>query len=254
MNTLRTIPTTNYTTTAPFIKREKQVKKGRGVCCFIHNSILYKERKDLSINDENIESISLEIINKKRKNLVTNVYRPPNGKIKPFKNFFKNLFSRHKRSVFYFAGDFNLNLLDYETNTKVKNFFNLMFSFNLIPVINTVTRVTKTSVTAIDHIITNSYLNTYIQTGIIKTDISDHFPIFLVTNTSDVDEFSDTTTIHKRFINNETIQYFRTLLNNVTWEEVENTDCPESAYNTFLDKFQVIYDQAFPKTNIKTKN
>ena len=113
-----------------------------------YNSILYKERKDLSINDENIESISLEIINKKRKNpIVTNVYRPPNGKIKPFKNFFKNLFSRHKRSVFYFAGDFNLNLLDYETNTKVKNFFNLMFSFNLIPVINKVTRVTKTSVT-----------------------------------------------------------------------------------------------------------
>ena len=151
-------------------------------------------------------------------------------------------FSRHKRSVFYFAGDFNLNLLDYETNSKVKNFFNLMFSFNLIPVINKVTRVTKTSVTAIDHIITNSYLNTYIQTGIIKTDISDHFPIFLVTNTA---------TIYKRFINNETIQYFRTLLNNVTWEEVENTDCPEKAYNTFLDKFQVIYDQAFPKTKIK---
>ena len=32
-----------------------------------------------------------------------------------------------------------------------------MFNFNLIPVINKVTRVTKTSVTAIDHIITNSY-------------------------------------------------------------------------------------------------
>ena len=62
-----------------------------------------------------------------------------------------------------------------------------------------------------------------------------------------------TTTIYKRFINNETIQYFRILLNNVTWEEVENTDCPEKACNTFLDKFQVIYDQAFPKTKIKLK-
>ena len=91
-----------------------------------------------------------------------------------------------------------------------------MFSFNLIPVINKVTRVTKTSVTAIDHIITNSYLNAHIRTGIIKTDISDHFPIFLVTNTPDVDEYSDTTTIFKRFINTESIQYFRTLMNDVT--------------------------------------
>ena len=128
-----------------------------------------------------------------------------------------------------------------------------MFSFNLIPVINKVTRVTKTSVTAIDHIITNSYLNAHIQTGIIKTDISDHFPIFLVTNTPDVDEYSDTTTILKRFINTESIQYFRTLMNDVIWEEANNTDCPEKTYNLFLKIFQSINDQAFPLTKVKFK-
>ena len=31
-------------------------KKGGGVCIFIHNSITYKTRSDLSINDENTES------------------------------------------------------------------------------------------------------------------------------------------------------------------------------------------------------
>ena len=78
-----------------------------------------------------------------------------------------------------------------------------MFSFNLIPVINKITRVTRRSVSAIDHIITNACLNANIQTGIIKTDISDHFPIFLVTNTPDIDEYPNTTTIYKRYINTE---------------------------------------------------
>ena len=59
--------------------------------------------------------------------------------------------------------------------------------------------------------------------GIIKTDISDHFPIFLVTNTPDIDEYPNTTTISKRYINTETIQYFRSLLHEVIWEELQ---CP----------------------------
>ena len=220
-------------------QERKSNKKGGGVCCFVHNSIIYKKIIDIRINDEDTEALSIEIINTKTKNLIiTNVYRPPNGKIKPFKNFFKELVSKNKRSgkILYIVGDLNLNILDYETNNKVKNFFNLIFSFNLIPVINKVTRVTKKSATAIDHIIKNSYLNANIQTGIIKTDISDHFPISLVTNTPNINAYSKTTTIYKRYINTESIntesiEYFRSLLNYVTWEELQ---CPDEAYNSFL--------------------
>ena len=125
-----------------------------------------------------------------------------------------------------------------------------MFSFNLIPVINKITRVTKKSATAIDHIITNSYLNANIQTGIIKTNISDHFPIFLLTNTPNINAYPKTTTIYKRYINTESIKYFRSLLNYVTWEELQ---CPDEAYNSFLNKFQSIYEQAFPEVEVKLK-
>ena len=50
----------------------------------------------------------------------------------------------------------------------------------LIPTINKPTRVTRNTATAIDHIITNSVINAEFKTGIIKTDISDHFPIFFI--------------------------------------------------------------------------
>ena len=45
--------------------------------------------------------------------------------------------------------------------------------------INPPTRIKKTSVTAIDHILTNTILDFEVQGGIIKNDISDNFGIFL---------------------------------------------------------------------------
>ena len=75
------------------------------------------------------------------------------------------------------AGDFNLNVLDFEQNKKVQNFVNLMFQFGLIPTINKPTRVINETISAIDQIITNSIYNNDFKTGIIMTDISDHFPI-----------------------------------------------------------------------------
>ena len=42
-----------------------------------------------------------------------------------------------------FTGDFNMNVLDYEHNGKVKGFLDLMYQRNLIPTISKPTRVGK---------------------------------------------------------------------------------------------------------------
>ena len=77
------------------------------------------------------------------------------------------------------AGDLNMNLLDFEQNKKVQNFLNIMFGHSMMLVINKPTSVTKNTAKAIDHIFINSVTTTKFKTGIIKSDISDHFPIFL---------------------------------------------------------------------------
>ena len=46
-----------------------------------------------------------------------------------------------------------MNGLDYGTNEVVKNFFNLVFQNGFLPLIQRPTRVTRTSATAIDHIL-----------------------------------------------------------------------------------------------------
>ena len=77
-----------------------------------------------------------------------------------------------------FAGDLNISVLDYESNKKVHNFLSSIFQYNMIPMINKPTRVTRNTVTATSHIITNT-VGSVIQhkSGVIKADISDHFAI-----------------------------------------------------------------------------
>ena len=80
----------------------------------------------------------------------------------------------------FLVGDLNLNLIDYQSNAKVRDFVNLIFQHCLVPTVNKSTRVTKNNATLIDYIITNSFMDQENLTGILKTDISDHFPIFTI--------------------------------------------------------------------------
>ena len=97
-------------------------RKGSGVSIYIHKSLDFTVKPDLSINNNDIESLTIEILsNKKRNTLINALYRPPNGQIEPFENFLNNIFSKIKKSnkLFHIAGDFNLNLLDHDTNRKM---------------------------------------------------------------------------------------------------------------------------------------
>ena len=55
-----------------------------------------------------------------------------------------------------------------------------MFEFSMIPTINKTTRVTKHTATAINNIITNCIINRDFKSAIVKTDLSDHFPIIFI--------------------------------------------------------------------------
>ena len=78
-----------------------------------------------------------------------------------------------------------MNCLKYEENFDVNNFYNNIFQHGAVPLINNKpTRVTTTTATLIDNILTNSFFEASLKKGIIKTSISDHFPIFTAFNIS----------------------------------------------------------------------
>jgi len=60
---------------------------------------------------------------------------------------------------------------------KATEYMNMLASNCYFPLITLPTRITNKSSTVIDHIMTNDHKNSILP-GIIKTDLSDHFPIF----------------------------------------------------------------------------
>ena len=122
------------------------------------------------------------------------MYRPSNGDMTVFEKFCKNMLSANDKTSknIIFAVDLNINVLDYESNKKVQHFLSSMFQYNMIPTINIPNRVTRNTDTAIDHIITNAVINgIQHRSGIIKTDISNHFPIVFTLNTCEKSKRED---------------------------------------------------------------
>ena len=111
--------------------------------------------------------------------------------------------------ICFLVGDFNLNLIDYQSNGKVRDFVNLIFQHSLVPIVNKPTRVTKNNATLNDYIITNSFMDQENLTGILKTDISDHFPIFTISVKYRLDSSYKKVTLRKRIINADSIEEFR---------------------------------------------
>ena len=84
----------------------------------------------------------------------------------------------------FLVGDLNINSLDCSINTNIRDFFNLVFQDGVFPLLNKPTRVTKSSTTIIDHVLTNTIIDSEVRSGIIKTNISDHFAVFALMKTS----------------------------------------------------------------------
>ena len=103
-----------------------------------------------------------------------------------FKNYCKDFLKKKSGSskTVFMVGDLNINSFDYDNNVLVKNFSNLIFQSEFLPLIQRATRVTRTTATAIDHIITDAILESTMHSGIIKANISDLFPIFTILENS----------------------------------------------------------------------
>ena len=79
-------------------------------------------------------------------------------------------------------GDYNIDLLNSGTHEHISEFVDILYSNEFLPSISRPTRITSTSATLIDNIMTNcldNFYNSYIN-GILVTDISDNFPVFHV--------------------------------------------------------------------------
>ena len=163
-----------------------------GTTIYSRKTLDHDERKDLKIKTDHYESVWIELKNKNSKNVICgSIYRHPHDNNDIFDEFLTYLeltlvkLSKENK-VIYLCGDFNCDLLKYENTNNYRRFYDLLSSFAIFPMILLPTRVTKDSATIVDNIFTNN-LSSPLQSGNIKTDISDHYSQFILVRNQKID-------------------------------------------------------------------
>ena len=148
-------------------------------------------------------------------------------------------------------GDFNIDLLKFESDARINTFIDNMISLGMLPIITKPTRVTKDTATLIDHIYLNTS-NSSVTSGIIITDVADHFGVFTMIEDIAVKKISSLKQ-YRPFTDNN-LTYFKQLLTENDYSSVLNNNDVDEAYNKFLNIYHKSYEQAFPLKTIKQKS
>ena len=182
-------------------------------------------------------------------NLVIGViYRMPDSSVEIFNdrmNDWLNIIQREKK-ICYFLGDLNLDLLRNEEHRPTSTFLDILYSYNVYPLISKPTRVTANSATLIDHILTNNFdVQCKHKQGIWCNSITDHYAVFHITNGSGtVAEQSEF--ILKRDYSYNNILKFKENLAKKQWDRILNEQNAQIAYNAFCNILTQEYDKCFP--------
>ena len=126
----------------------------------------------------------------------------------------------------------------------------LLFSNSFIPLINKPTRVIHNTATIIDYIFRNKYENyNKYMTGILTTDISDHYPIFHITLCHNKPKEENYQLI--RLINVSNLEKYKNGIQNHDWTQVNNYNSCQAAFTYFSETIKTIFQDAFPVIRVK---
>ena len=207
-----------------------------GVALYVKENLQHMIRDDISTCEDEFETIWIEIKNSKSQNVLCGyAYRHPNTNVDKFNDYINQTMEKisKENKLIFLIGDFNINLLNYESHGETNDFINTMISHYLLPHILHPTRVTDHSATVIDNIFSNnsSYETT---SGNIITQISDHFPQFLILNKVTLDY--KTCSFAKRDFSNFSEQRF------VEGFATQNMDFLNNTKISLNSKFDLFYD------------
>ena len=228
-----------------------------GVGIYISNVVEYKVRTDLNSQNEIFESWFIEINKSNDKNIIIgSIYRHHHHSINEFNNYLEDIIKKisSENKLIYLTGDFNIDIL--KNNEKyIDDFFDLIYSYSLYPLILRPTRITDKSETLIDNILTNDLNNIG---GILMFDIIDHLPNFTMTKKK-IKLNKDDNHRMIRDLSNTNINNLKTCMNDFNWKDsLEIYGDVNSAYNEFTKTFTNMLNKFTPlkkkTTKAKTKS
>ena len=223
-----------------------------GTLLYISNSIAYKPRKGLNIyKTHELESTFIEIFNPKKSNIILGVvYQHPTMDLDESNDNYVNKLldniTRENKTTFL-LGDFNIDLLKYESHTSTNEFLDSLSSNMILPYILRPTRITGHSKTLTDNIFSN-YISKETIFGNLTSTISDHLPQFFIMPSIFSDPSSSKSNVYERSWSNFKKEEFILDYFEKDWNlilNVEKNDVNHS-FDNFLFNMNGLLDKHAP--------
>ena len=149
-------------------------RSGRGVCMYIRNDISFSPRIDLDI--DGLEVLFCDSRLPKFKPIVIGTCYRSSTQTDFIDKLEESIFKLRSDSEIYLLGDFNICLV-YKDSSLCRKYISFMRMFDFNQLISEATRVTSSSSTLIDHILSNTS-EKICQFGTISWGLSDHCLIY----------------------------------------------------------------------------
>ena len=238
-------------TSLPGYQQERldRMCSGGGVSIYIRDSIKYKLRSDVPVDD--FEIICIEVEPPKSKPfLVLAWYRPLSDPVASFDKLEKALSYLDKEGKeIILLGDTNCDLTTKQANQPIDNdtrhVTSLYELFNLNQLIKEPTRVTLDTSTIIDHIATTCVRN-IIKSGVHDVSMSDHYVVYCIRKFNGAVEKGHKM-IKTRKMKNFNDQVFLADVAGIDWEQMlTKTDDINLLVNHWTSTFSLIIDKHAP--------
>jgi len=154
--------------------------------------------------------------------------------------FFTNLFS-----IDFRIGDFNIDLLKYDSHPPTNEFLDSLSSNYFLPHIIHPTRITARSKTLIDNIFSNLKTDNF-KAGNLTVSLSDHLPQYLLAKNIFCSPPNSKTKVYERNWKHFDQNLFNDEFDNTNWNDILNLDLNDCNYsleslleaiNKLLDKY-----------------
>ena len=150
----------------------------------------------------------------------------------------------------YGAGDFNINLANFEFDKIVQQFLDLMGSYSLTPLNNIPTRISKTTASVIDNIFTNA--NNVLMTKVIVMDISDHYMLYTKITEKTINTAPEEDNLVWNF-NRQNIILFQNKIKQTDFSYINSMEQVKLAYSNLSNKIVNTFEETFRKVSLKGK-
>ena len=159
------------------------------------------------------------------------------------KNSFNDVIKHLNSSTlpYYIAGDFNIDLLKYKIDSKIKAYADMLLSNSCKLLIDKPTRITSSSAILINHIISNNVSSETIS-GIGLCDISDYLAVFAIIPVS-----YNCNKPNKRIIRDKRNFNQDHFLNDLCQQFNENLTTDDNDQNAYFSNFRNLFSQTIDK-------